>query len=246
MPRPSPPTRSRACTSPTRVLAALLYRERTGEAPGYVEVPMFELMAAFSLCEHLSAATFEEDGKVGYVRVISPSRRPYKTKDGWVGVLPYTERNWTKVLTEIGRADVAELRLVQERHRAQPARRRALRHPGRGPAGAHDGGMARRSSSASTSPPSRCALPADLLTDPHLADVGFFTPNFAADTPGHAHAAPGHERRGDDRRRRTCPRRCSAPIPPTCCARPAAARRRSPRPCRTAKAAPRHCPAAAR
>ena len=31
------------------VMAALLYRERTGEVPGYVEVPMFELMAAFSL-----------------------------------------------------------------------------------------------------------------------------------------------------------------------------------------------------
>ena len=90
------------------VMAALLYRERTGEVPGYVEVPMFELMAAFSLSEHMSAATFEENGKVGYVRVISPSRRPYKTKDGWVGVLPYTQRNWTKILAEIGRADVAE------------------------------------------------------------------------------------------------------------------------------------------
>ena len=90
------------------VMAALLYRERTGEVPGYVEVPMFELMAAFSLSEHMSAATFEENGKVGYVRVISPSRRPYKTKDGWVGVLPYTQRNWTKILHEIGRADVAE------------------------------------------------------------------------------------------------------------------------------------------
>ena len=56
----------------------------------------------------MSAATFEEDGKVGYVRVISPSRRPYKTKDGWVGVLPYTQRNWTKILAEIGRVDVAE------------------------------------------------------------------------------------------------------------------------------------------
>ena len=90
------------------VLAALLYRERTGEAPGYIEVPMFELMAAFSLCEHLGAATFEEAGKVGYVRVLSPGRRPYKTKDGWVGVLPYSAPNWRKVLTEIGRPEVAE------------------------------------------------------------------------------------------------------------------------------------------
>jgi crotonobetainyl-CoA:carnitine CoA-transferase CaiB-like acyl-CoA transferase len=91
------------------MLAALLYRERTGEVPGYIEVPMFELMAAFSLSEHMSAATFEENGKVGYVRVISPSRRPYKTKDGWVGVLPYSLRNWTKILSEIDRADVCEL-----------------------------------------------------------------------------------------------------------------------------------------
>src|SRR5262249_51923780 len=62
------------------VLAALLYRQRTGKAPGYVEVPMFELMAAFT--------TFDAGGKVGYVRVLSPGRKPYRTKDGWVGVLP--------------------------------------------------------------------------------------------------------------------------------------------------------------
>ena len=91
------------------VLAALLYRERSGKTPGYVEVPMFELMAAFSLTEHLSHATFEEEGKIGYVRVLSPGRRPYKTKDGWIGVLPYTERGWTKVLTEIGHPAVAKL-----------------------------------------------------------------------------------------------------------------------------------------
>src|SRR5204863_4835603 len=42
------------------VLAALLYRERSGEAPGYLAVPMVGLMAGFSLCEHLGPATFEE------------------------------------------------------------------------------------------------------------------------------------------------------------------------------------------
>src|SRR5262249_41928552 len=51
------------------VMAALIYRERSGVVPGYVEVPMFELMAAFSLSEHLSHATFDAAGKVGYVRV---------------------------------------------------------------------------------------------------------------------------------------------------------------------------------
>ena len=143
---------------------------------------MFELMAAFSLCEHLGGATFEEDGKVGYIRVISPSRRPYKTKDGWVGVLPYTERNWTKVLTEIGRADVAEtawFKNATERSRrvdelydilavALPARTTAE-------------WLAIFERLDIPSQPVR--LPKDLLTDPHLADVGFFTPNFAQASP---------------------------------------------------------------
>jgi len=143
---------------------------------------MFELMAAFSLCEHMSAATFEEDGKIGYVRVISPSRRPYKTKDGWVGVLPYSERNWTKVLTEIGRPDVAELawfRNATERSRrvdelydilaeAMPARTTA---------------EWLATFQRLDIPHSPVRLPQDLLTDPHLDDVGFFAGNFAGETP---------------------------------------------------------------
>src|SRR5262247_30134 len=64
------------------VLAALLYRERSGEVPGYIEVPMFELMAAFSLSEHLGAATFAPDGGVGYTRVLSPRRRPLRAIGG--------------------------------------------------------------------------------------------------------------------------------------------------------------------
>ena len=118
------------------VMAALLYRERTGKSPGYVEVPMYELMAAFSLCEHMAAATFEEDGKLGYVRVISPSRRPYKTSDGWVGVLPYSEANWRKILAEIDRLDVVETAWFRDATERSAPRRRVVRHPGRGDAGA--------------------------------------------------------------------------------------------------------------
>jgi crotonobetainyl-CoA:carnitine CoA-transferase CaiB-like acyl-CoA transferase len=164
------------------VMAGLLYRERTGKTPGYIEVPMYELMAAFSLCEHLGAATFEENGKIGYVRVISPSRRPYKTSDGWVGVLPYSEVNWRKILAEIGRMDVAEtewFRNATERSRrvdelydilavAMPARSTA-------------DWLATFERLDIPAQPVR--LPADLLKDPHLTDVGFFEPHFASETP---------------------------------------------------------------
>jgi crotonobetainyl-CoA:carnitine CoA-transferase CaiB-like acyl-CoA transferase len=164
------------------VMAALLYRERTGEVPGYVEVPMFELMAAFSLSEHMAAATFAEDGRIGYVRVLSPGRRPYRTKDGWVGVLPYSERNWTKVLTEIGRPEVTELawfRNATERSarvdelydilaEAMPARTTA---------------EWLATFERLDIPHAPVRSPQDLLSDAHLDDVGFFACNFAAETP---------------------------------------------------------------
>jgi crotonobetainyl-CoA:carnitine CoA-transferase CaiB-like acyl-CoA transferase len=143
---------------------------------------MFELMAAFSLSEHMGTATFEEGGKVGYVRVLSPGRRPYQTRDGWVGVLPYSERNWTKILEEIGRPEVAELswfRNATERSRrvdelyailaeALPARTTA-------------DWIA--TFERLDIPHSPVRTPQELLGDKHLADVGFFDCNFSGETP---------------------------------------------------------------
>ena len=163
------------------VLAALLYRERSGKTPGYVEVPMFELMAAFSLCEHLGEATFEERGGVGYARVLSPGRRPYRTKDGWVAVLPYTERNWRKILFEIGCGEVTErawFKEPTERSRRVDELYATLASalPGRTTAE----WLAVFERLDIPSQPVRS--PADLLQDPHLEDVGFFTPNFSGET----------------------------------------------------------------
>ena len=113
------------------VMAALLYRERTGEVPGYVEVPMFELMAGFSLSEHMSAATFEENGKVGYVRV-HLARPPALQDQGRLG--RRAALHAAQLDQDPGRDRPARgggVRLVHGRDRAQPARRRALRHPGR-------------------------------------------------------------------------------------------------------------------
>ena len=168
--------------APTIAADKISGRERSGEVPGYIEVPMFELMAAFSLSEHLSAATFEASGSVGYTRVLSRGRRPYKTKDGWVGVLPYTQRNWTKILHEIGRADVAEFdwfKNATERSRRVDDLYDMLATvlPSRTSAE----WLALFKELDIPSQPVR--RPSELLDDPHLADVGFFTPNFAQDTP---------------------------------------------------------------
>ncbi len=76
------------------IMAALLARERGQPGPYRIEVPMFEAATAFLMNEHLAAATFAADGTPGYSRLLSPDRRPYRTVDGWIAVLPYTGDQW--------------------------------------------------------------------------------------------------------------------------------------------------------
>jgi crotonobetainyl-CoA:carnitine CoA-transferase CaiB-like acyl-CoA transferase len=100
------------------VLAALLHRERTGEAQS-IEVPMRDAVAAFVLAEHLSDATAEPpQGPPGYVRLVTPNRRPHRTLDGWIVMLPYSDADWRNLLELADRQDLLErpeMRTTQSR-----------------------------------------------------------------------------------------------------------------------------------
>jgi crotonobetainyl-CoA:carnitine CoA-transferase CaiB-like acyl-CoA transferase len=99
------------------ILAALLHRGETGKGQ-YVEVPMFECLVAFLMAEHLSGATFDPPmAPPGYARILSPFRRPFKAKDGYIAVLPYTTDHWTRFLRHIGRDDLARDEAVLDTHR---------------------------------------------------------------------------------------------------------------------------------
>jgi len=90
------------------VLAALVHRARTGEGQ-CIEVPMFETLVAFNMFEHLYGKTYEPPrGSMGYPRTLSPDRRPYRTRDGWVGALPYTDAQWAALFEIANRPDLAE------------------------------------------------------------------------------------------------------------------------------------------
>jgi crotonobetainyl-CoA:carnitine CoA-transferase CaiB-like acyl-CoA transferase len=39
---------------------------------------------------------------MGYPRVINPFRKPFKTKDGYIGLLPYTDKQWDKFFEAAG------------------------------------------------------------------------------------------------------------------------------------------------
>ena len=76
------------------VMAALLQRERTGVGQA-VEVPMLETMTAFVMAEHMGGLTFDPPmGPPGYSRMLAPDRRPHRTADGHICILPYSDRHW--------------------------------------------------------------------------------------------------------------------------------------------------------
>ena len=90
------------------VTAALYHRERTGVGQE-IEVPMFESMVHFVMAEHLWGMTFEPQiGTPGYKRLMSYHRKPYKTKDGYIAILPYLDSHWEKFCRLSGRDDLLE------------------------------------------------------------------------------------------------------------------------------------------
>ena len=98
------------------VLAALLHRERTGEGQ-YVEVPMFEALVEFNLAEHLGGLAFEPPmGGAGYARIVSGGRRPLRTADGHVTILPYNPAQWIKLFRRLGRDDILVRYPIGDRH----------------------------------------------------------------------------------------------------------------------------------
>jgi crotonobetainyl-CoA:carnitine CoA-transferase CaiB-like acyl-CoA transferase len=90
------------------VLAALYEREKSGRGQA-VEVPMFESLVAFTMVEHLYGETFVPAvERMGYRRLLNKHRGPYRSKDGYFAMLPYTDANWRELCTLICRPEILE------------------------------------------------------------------------------------------------------------------------------------------
>ncbi|MBF5004615.1 CaiB/BaiF CoA transferase family protein [Diaphorobacter caeni] len=104
------------------ILAALFQRERTGEGC-FVEVPMYETMVGFNLVEHFYGQHFTPPlSPPGYPRVMAASRRPYRTLDGYVCMMPYTNQHWQRFFEAVGQPAMAS----DERFANQAARTRHI------------------------------------------------------------------------------------------------------------------------
>jgi crotonobetainyl-CoA:carnitine CoA-transferase CaiB-like acyl-CoA transferase len=90
------------------ILAALHERSVSGQGQA-VEVPMFESMATFLLMEQQGQRVYAgRTGGTGYARTASPYRKPYRSADGMISVLLYTDGQWRTFFRLIGRTDLAD------------------------------------------------------------------------------------------------------------------------------------------
>jgi crotonobetainyl-CoA:carnitine CoA-transferase CaiB-like acyl-CoA transferase len=155
------------------VSAALYYREKTGKGQR-VDVPMFEHLLQIVLGEHLAGYTFEpQHGAPGYSRLLAKDRRPYETKDGYVCVLIYNDKQWKAFFELIGKPELfGDARFATQEARSQNY-------------GLAYGMVADELKQRSTDewlaaleavdiPVQRMNSLADIVNDPHLAAIGYF------------------------------------------------------------------------
>ncbi len=155
------------------VSAALYRREKTGVGQR-VDVPMFESLLQSVLGEHLGGQTYDPPtAPPGYGRMLAKERRPYRTKDGYVCVLVYNDKQWQAFFQVIGRPELQQ----DPRYATQEARSRDFQ----GAYALVAEEMARRSTAdwiaaleAADIPVQKMNSLEDILADPHLAAIGYF------------------------------------------------------------------------
>ena len=160
-------------TAAYAIAMALYERERSGKGQA-IEVPMYETIVSFTLLEHMAGETFVPAvDSMGYERVLSPNRKPYRTRDGYIGLLPYTTAQWQRFFAAAGETALAEDPRVTDASKrsqninmlyAELARIVATRTTAQWVALLKDADI----------PMTPVRTPDDLLTDPHLAAVDFF------------------------------------------------------------------------
>ena len=89
-------------------MAAIIHKLQIGEGQ-FVEVPMFEAMSAFVLYDQMFGHTYDPpNGPMGFGVLVSSTSKPIKTKDGYMVMQPFTDRQWASTLEAIGRPELNE------------------------------------------------------------------------------------------------------------------------------------------
>ncbi len=88
------------------IIAALYSRTQTGRGQE-VHISMLESALSFTLLEHMWGATFDPPlAAIGYPRMLTPTRRPYRTKDGYLCVLASTDAQYSRFFKAMDRSEL--------------------------------------------------------------------------------------------------------------------------------------------
>jgi crotonobetainyl-CoA:carnitine CoA-transferase CaiB-like acyl-CoA transferase len=155
------------------IIAALFQREKTGEGQA-IEVPMFENVAAFVLAEHMGDFSFVPPrGPSGDARVLDPLAKPVATSDGYICVSANTDAQAFALFDAIGRPELKS----DPRFSSVKARLANVRAYFE----VRAEGLRTRTTAEWLDILEKADVPAgrvhtieSLVTDEHLADVGFF------------------------------------------------------------------------
>ncbi len=156
------------------ITSALHHLRMTGEGQE-IEVPMLETMAQFVLGDHMGGRAFVPPlGSAGYKRLLSRTRGPYPTRDGYLAIVVYTDSHWRRFLGLIGKPDIL---LNDPRFRDQESRTQHAEDMGRF---LHEH-MPLKTTAEWLQVLREADIPAsvvnsleDLFDDPHLNAVGLF------------------------------------------------------------------------
>ena len=160
-------------TASYAIAMALFHRARTGEGQE-IEIGMFETMVSFLLVEHIGGSLFDPPiADPTYRRAVTPHRRPYKTADGYISVLIYNDKQWSRFVTIAG--NPVELR--DERFGSLETRARHIDDV----YAAIGKVMPTRRTGEWIQALQEAGIPAvplkslkELMSDPHLEQIGFF------------------------------------------------------------------------
>jgi crotonobetainyl-CoA:carnitine CoA-transferase CaiB-like acyl-CoA transferase len=90
------------------IAMALFARERTGHGQA-VHVPMMDTLVSFLLPEHMWGHSIgQPELGIGYPRMLTPDRRPFATKDGFMCVMVATHAQWARLFALFGKSALME------------------------------------------------------------------------------------------------------------------------------------------
>lgn len=156
------------------ILMALYHRTRTGEGQA-IEIPMFENIVKSVLEEHMYLKTFDPPlGPTGDPRLLDAEARPLATQDGWICISGNTDGQAFAIFDAIGKPELKtdpRFNSVAARFKNTPEYFRIRAE-----------GLRQKTTAAWLEIFDATDVPAmpfqtldELMQDPHLRDIGFFS-----------------------------------------------------------------------